>query len=47
MVGMEMADGDQREILNPRIGLPKAKESAPTGVNKNLAPTVDPDKVTG
>jgi hypothetical protein len=47
MVGMKMADGDQREILNPRVGLTKAKESAAAGVNENLAPTVDPHEVTG
>lgn len=47
VVRLEMADGNQRQIVQASVGLSEAKECAAACVNENLPLTADPDEVTG
>jgi hypothetical protein len=46
MVGMKMADGDQRQVAKFCLGLVKPKEGSAARVDKNPRLSADPKEVT-
>jgi hypothetical protein len=47
VIGMKMADGDQRQVAKACLGLAKAKEGPTAHVDKNPRLSADPEEITG